>query len=173
MGWASLVAQLVKNQLALRETWVGKIPWRREWLPTPVFWPGKSHRLYSPWGCKSWTQPSDFHFTSLHFTHYWQRSVLIPIPKKVIVTQSCPALFKLWTVACQTTLSIELSRQDTRVHCHFLLQGIFPTRGLNPGLLHFRQSLYHLSYQGSPIPKSPIPMSKNVQTTTQLHAFHI
>ena len=21
--------------------WVGKIPWRREWVPTPVFWPGK------------------------------------------------------------------------------------------------------------------------------------
>ena len=23
--------------------WVGKIPWRREWLPTPVFLPGESH----------------------------------------------------------------------------------------------------------------------------------
>ena len=32
--------------------WVGKIPWRRERLPTPVFWPGEFHRLYSPWGCK-------------------------------------------------------------------------------------------------------------------------
>ena len=28
---------------------VGKIPWRRERLPTPVFWPGKFHGLYSPW----------------------------------------------------------------------------------------------------------------------------
>ena len=28
----------------------GKIPWRR--LPTPVFWPGEFHGLYSPWGCK-------------------------------------------------------------------------------------------------------------------------
>ena len=26
--------------------WVGKIPWRREWLPTLVFWPGEFHRLY-------------------------------------------------------------------------------------------------------------------------------
>ena len=34
------------------DPWVGKIPWRREWLPTPVFWPGESHGLYSPWGCK-------------------------------------------------------------------------------------------------------------------------
>ena len=31
---------------------VGKIPWRRESLPTPVFWPGESHGLCSPWGCK-------------------------------------------------------------------------------------------------------------------------
>ena len=27
---------------------LGKIPWRREWLPTPVFWTGEFHRLYSP-----------------------------------------------------------------------------------------------------------------------------
>ena len=30
--------------------WVGKIPWRRERLPTPLFWPGEVHGLYSPWG---------------------------------------------------------------------------------------------------------------------------
>ena len=34
--------------------------------------------------------------------------------------------------------------------CHFLLQGIFPTQGLNLGLLHYRQTLYCLSHQGSP-----------------------
>ena len=33
--------------------------------------------------------------------------------------------------------------------CHFLLQGIFLTQGSNPGLLHCRQMLYHLSHQGS------------------------
>ena len=32
--------------------------------------------------------------------------------------------------------------------CHFLLQGIFPTQGLNPDLLYCRQILYHLSQQG-------------------------
>ena len=36
------------------------------------------------------------------------------------------------------------------VGCHALLQGIFPTQGLNPGLPHCRQILYHLSHQGSP-----------------------
>ena len=33
--------------------------------------------------------------------------------------------------------------------CHALLQGIFPTQGLNPHLPHCRQILYHLSHQGS------------------------
>ena len=33
--------------------------------------------------------------------------------------------------------------------CHFLLQGIFPTQGLNLDLLHCRQILYQLSYQGN------------------------
>ena len=51
---ASLVTQLVKNPLAVRrprfDPWVGKIPWRRERLPTPVFWPGESHRHYKVHG---------------------------------------------------------------------------------------------------------------------------
>ena len=56
-SWASLGAQLVKNLPAIWEAWVqflgvGKIPWRRERLPTPVFWPGEFHGLYSPWGRK-------------------------------------------------------------------------------------------------------------------------
>ena len=40
--------------------------------------------------------------------------------------------------------------KSTGVGCHFLLQGIFPTQGLNPGLPHCRQTLYHLNHQGSP-----------------------
>ena len=44
----NLVVQLVKNLPAVWETWVGKIPWRRERLPTPVFWPGEFHGLYRP-----------------------------------------------------------------------------------------------------------------------------
>ena len=34
------------------KTWFRKIPWRRERLPTPVYWPGEFHGLYSPWGPK-------------------------------------------------------------------------------------------------------------------------
>ena len=61
---SSLVAQLVKNPPAMQETWVqslsGKIPWRRERLPTPVFWPGEFQELYAV--TKSLTQLRDFHF---------------------------------------------------------------------------------------------------------------
>ena len=49
------MAQL-KNLPSMRRPgfypWVRKIPWRRERLPTPVFWPGEFHGLYSPWGHK-------------------------------------------------------------------------------------------------------------------------
>ena len=56
-SWTSLVAQLVET-IHLQcsrsgfDSWIGKIPWRRERLPTPLFWPGECHGLYSLWGCK-------------------------------------------------------------------------------------------------------------------------
>ena len=40
-------------------------PWRRERLPTPVFWPGKFHGLCSPWGCRVWHDWAAFTFTCL------------------------------------------------------------------------------------------------------------
>ena len=43
---------------------------------------------------------------------------------------------------------------------HFLLQGIFPTQGSNPGLLHCRHILYQLSQMGSPV--SAIHQCKSV-----------
>ena len=39
--------------------------------------------------------------------------------------------------------------KSTGVGCHALLQGIFPTQELNPGLVRCRQILYHLSHQVS------------------------
>ena len=55
-----------------------------------------------------------------------------------------------WTVACTRLLCPwDFLGKNTGVGCHFLLQGIFLTQGSNPGLLHCRQTLYHLSHQGS------------------------
>ena len=59
--WASLGAQMAKNLPAMQETQVQSLgqedPWRREWMPTPVFLPGEFHGQrslagYSPWGRK-------------------------------------------------------------------------------------------------------------------------
>ena len=63
--------------------WVGKIPWRRKWQPTPVLLPGKSHWRrslvgYSPQGRKESDTTERLHF---HF-HVCVHSAI----------QSCPAL---------------------------------------------------------------------------------
>ena len=51
---SAFVAQLVKNPPTMQDTWVQSLswedPWRRERLPTPVFWPGEFHGVCSPWG---------------------------------------------------------------------------------------------------------------------------
>ena len=58
---------MLENLPAMQETqvasWLGNIPWRKEWLPTPVFLPGESHGQrslvgYSPWGRKEWERQS-------------------------------------------------------------------------------------------------------------------
>ena len=60
------VALVIKNPPAnagdITDAWVRKMPWRREWLPTPVFLPGEFHgqrSLATVHGiAKSWTQRS-------------------------------------------------------------------------------------------------------------------
>ena len=51
-----------------------------------------------------------------------------------------------WTVAHQAPPSWDFPGKNNGVGCHFLLQEIFLTQGLNPGLLHCRQTLYRLSH---------------------------
>ena len=49
--------------------------------------------------------------------------------------------------AHQVPLSWNSPGKNTGVDCHSLLQGIFRKQGSNPGLLHCRQILYHLSHE--------------------------
>ena len=60
-SWASLVAQMAKNQSAMPEIWVQSLGWEdpleKEMQPTPEFLSGESHEQrslagYSPWGRK-------------------------------------------------------------------------------------------------------------------------
>ena len=78
-----------------------------------------------------------------------------------LVAQLLPALWN--PMDCSLLRPWNFPGENTRVGSHFLLQGIILTQGLNPGLQHFRQTLYYLSHQGSP---------KNVQTAARLHSSH-
>ena len=105
------MAQLVKNPPPMQEPgfdyWVGKIPWRREWLPTPVFWPGAVHGQSI--GLQSRTRLSDFHslnaFSDLSlFLHV---SIWIICQKKF--SQMCQllsdiqiqAVFRMYSADCE------------------------------------------------------------------------
>ena len=62
---------------------------------------------------------------------------------------SCVQLFGTpWTVAYQAPPSMGFSRQEYWSGLPFPSQEIFPTQGLNLGLPHCRQMLYHLGHQG-------------------------
>ena len=58
-SWAPLVAQTVKNPSTMWDTWVGKIPRRRAWRPTPVFLPEEFSWTEEPGGLQSVGSPLD------------------------------------------------------------------------------------------------------------------
>ena len=60
------------------------------------------------------------------------------------VSQSCPTLCD--PMDTRLPHPWDFLGKSTGLGCHFLLQGIFPTQGLNPGLPHCRQTLYRLSH---------------------------
>ena len=66
-----------------------------------------------------------------------------------LVTQPCPTLCD--PVDCSppgSSVHGDSLGKNTGVGCHAVLQGTFLTQGLNPGLLHCRRNVYHLSLQG-------------------------
>ena len=99
-SWASLMAQLVKNRLAMQETWVQ---------------------------CLGWEDPLE----------------------KGKATHSSILAWRIpWIAEPGGLQSMELQRiRHDWATCHAVLQGIFPTQALNPGLPHCRWILYQLRYQ--------------------------
>ena len=68
----------------------------------------------------------------------------------VLSPQSCLTLCDLMDCSPpNSSVHGNSSGKITGMVCHAFLQRIFPTQGSNPGPLHWRQILYHLSYQGS------------------------
>ena len=78
------------------DPWVGKIPWRRERLPTPVFWLGEFHGLCSPWGRKEAdTTKQQLHSSSRAFR---RKPPVSPLSGFLCFSRS--HLAELWTASC-------------------------------------------------------------------------
>ena len=72
-----------------------------------------------------------------------------------LVAQSCPTPCDPMDCSLpDSSVHGDSPGKNTAVGCQALLEQIFPTQGLNPGLLHCRQILYQLGYQGKCINKT-------------------
>ena len=91
--------------------------------------------------------------TSTHiYTHIHTRTQYINIyTDTCLVVPLCPTLCNPMDCSSpESSVHGESPSKNTGVSCHFFLLRIFPTQGMNSGLLHWRPILYHLSHQGSP-----------------------
>ena len=113
--WASLGAQTVKNLPAMQrprfDPWFGKIPWRRKWLPTPVFLPGEFHgqRNLAHRVTKSWTQLiNTLSLKSLTWQCYSTVNLLPPSPTYkcfLNLQSSFPIAYMTSAFKCSTSIS--------------------------------------------------------------------
>ena len=145
MGFFSLVAQLVKNQPAMRETWVQSLGWEdplEESMTThSSILPGESPWTEEPGRLQSMGSQESDTTERLHFPFLWVISPMIIYSpdwlfSRLKVKVKVHGLYSPWNSPGQNTGVGSLS----------LLQRIFPTQGLNPGLPHCRLILYQLSY---------------------------
>ena len=98
----------------------------------------------------TWIQSAQFGARNLRNTTQISQRTL----RLCLVTQSYPTLCD--PTDCSppgSSVHGDSPSRNTGVGYHFLLQGIFPIHGWNPGLPHCRQILYHLSHQGRPMRK--------------------
>ena len=77
-----------------------------------------------------------------------------------------------WTAARQAPLSMGFPGKNTGVGCHFLLQGIFLTHGLNPNLLHWQVDSLPLWHLGSPREEQKTPLVENHCLRWIVATFH-
>ena len=157
-GWGSLMVQMVKNLLVMQETWVrslgGEDPLEKAMAP---------HSSILAWR-KPWTEePGRLQsMGSYRVWHDWVINTFTYIKMKELMCTDKGYPLKEWVSEWKllsrvrlfstpwTLQSMESPGQNIRVGSLSLLQQIFPTQESNRGLLHVRQILYQLSYEGSP-----------------------
>ena len=110
------------------QPWVGKIPWRRAWQPTPVFLPGESHGQRSPVATvdgvtKSWTQ---LKWLSMHIQGIRYEWITWSAEKR-----SRRRLSRLLWFSSSECFPVHLQTQQWRLgssrHCHFHITDIIVT----------------------------------------------
>ena len=119
-------------------------------------------------GVLTWMWSRLWTFLLLQWPSFSLSSQLCPVMSDslCLVTQSCPALCNSMDHSLPgSSVHGDSSGKNTRVGCHALLQGTFSTQGLNPGLLHCRQILYHLSH--------PLPSEEIISLFSCPDAWHI
>ena len=129
--WAPRSLQIVTRLSPARQTrvWVSSESW---------WWTGKPGVLQSL-GLQSRTQLSDW-------TDWMAVGAVL-----CLVAQSCLILCDPMDCSLPgSSVHGDSPGKNSGVDCYVLLQGIFPSQGSNPGLLHCRWTLYCLSHQGSP-----------------------
>ena len=120
------------------QVWVGKIPWRRKWQPTPVLLPRKFHGWrslvgYSPWGQKSRTRLSNFtvSFFANLYVFIWRIFVVL----RVCILSHFSTLCDLWSIVCEAPLPTGFSRQGYWSGFLFPSPGDAPDAGIEPTTL--------------------------------------
>ena len=103
LSWERILLQCGRPGL---NPWVGKIPWRRERLPTPVFWPGEFHGMYSPWGRK------EHDWATFTFRITWHQILVFAACYKHL---SLSQFYEIWKISLEKKHGL-----STQQHfCHF------------------------------------------------------
>ena len=112
---------------------------------------------YSPFPLFLCLSPGFISPNSAYKQHAWKSS-LKPQHAISVMCLSLTKSLQLYPLLCNpvdcsppgSSVHGDSPGKNTGVGCHAVLQGIFPTQGSNPGLLHCRWILFCLSHQGSP-----------------------
>ena len=147
-GLQSMRSQRVGHDWATSLSLFTFMHWRRKWQPTPVFC------VENPRDGGAWWAAVYGVAQSRTRLKWLSSSSSSPVPKYSMlccVTESCLTLCNPMDCSLPgSSVHGDSPGKNIGVYCHALLQGIFPTQGLNPGLPHCRRILYYQN-TGNPI----------------------